>query len=822
MFPDTQYRTKIDLSGQWNYTIDGKTWGSISVPSAYDSPERIAFQREFTVTSDMLDAYTFELVAYGIDFQSEITMNGNFIGRHLGGYASFVLSIPQNTLQVGKDNVIRISVDNELTPKTTLPLRQQVGGWRTYGGIFRDLYILATPKLFIESADTKSELISDGKGGVKSARVQVHAGITDRRSAAGPSTGMTGFQLEMDDKLSGEMVGRSGIVQITPQQNKTISLDADVTVTSPKLWSPETPDLYILKCQIVHVENKEVSVIDEFVSDVGLRAIAWKDGRLSINNNPETVKGVVWQEDHTTFGSAMTYESLEHDVASMKALGANTVRFLYPPHPYMLNLCDRYGLLVMEEIPLVNVPAEILMKDYYQEMAFSYLKEMVERDKGHVSVLAWGIGDEFETTGEVSEYVNAARNLVKSLDDRSVYFATHLVQDPCFQYVDLIALNTYGADVKEMRELLRGCRKRYPEKPIIVARYGREVEPGNRNGYSDPLSMESQARYIVQCYDLFKEAKIAGGTIWSFNDWRTDRAALTSHSNDPYLHSTGIVGYDREKRTAYDVVRALFNDEKVQALPVGNYSSSAPIVFVITGFVALISLAFVYNGNRRFRDAVVRSMFRTYNFFADVRDQRILTYSHSLVLAAIVSVTLSTFLASLFSHYRESLLLDNVLSQILSDEMKEWLIRLVWHPMNFILVFSGIVLALLVLLSVLVEACSMMVRTRVYFYHAFSVTMWSMLPCIILIPVSMLAYRLMESDFYVLPIIALTAIILLWVLIRLLKGISIIYDIFAVKVYAIGVLVLILVGAAAYGYLDYTKATTVYLKYMMQSIKNSA
>ncbi len=161
MFIDTPTRTKIDLAGTWQYTLDGRAWNSIEVPSVYDSPAKVMFQRMFEMTSEMLDQYTFFLVAYGINYQSEITINGTFIGRHTGGYTSFVLPIPGNTLQVGGENVISIAVDNELTARTTLPLRQMVGGWKTYGGIFRDIYILGVPRMFINEAEVRVDFSSD-------------------------------------------------------------------------------------------------------------------------------------------------------------------------------------------------------------------------------------------------------------------------------------------------------------------------------------------------------------------------------------------------------------------------------------------------------------------------------------------------------------------------------------------------------------------------------------------------------------------------------------------------------------------------------------
>ncbi len=820
MFPDSPTRTKIDLTGTWQYSLDGKAWINVGIPSAYDFTGKVTFARTFEIKPALIDLYTFSLVCYGINHQAEITINGNFVGRHQGGYASFVIPIPANTIQIGSQNSIQVVVDNELTPTTTLPLRQQAGGWRTYGGIFRDIYILATPKLYIDDVSTTTDYILNNKN----AKIVVHGEITDRGSGLKSEPGtLLGFQVEAFDKLTGEAAGRSGVTPIRLDVNKSENVSAEVIISAPKLWSPspDTSSLYIFKCQIVKLVNKELTVLDEYSLDIGLRDTRWKDGRLYVNGKLTPLKGLLWHEDHATFASALTYEALERDIALIKTLGANLIRFQYPPHPYVLNLCDRYGLMVMEEIPLVGVPAGILSEDYYQEIAIAYIREMVTRDKNHIAILAWGIGDGFETSSPLSwNYVNDARNIIHSIDKRSVYFATNHMSDTCFGFVDIVALSYIGVEPKEFREVLKQMKSKYPGKPLIVARYGREVEPGNKNGYSDPLSMESQARTSMLLYEAIKDAKIAGGVLWSFNDWRTDRPSLTTHSQNPYLLAMGIVGHKREKRTAFDVTRALFNGEKVQALPIGTYSSSAPIIYVVAGLLSLIAFAFMYNGNRRFRDAVNRSMFRMYNFFADVRDQRILPYSHSIFLALIISVTWATLLSSVCTYYRDSVLFDNLLSQVMTDNVKEWFIQLVWSPSEFILVMSGIFFLKLFFISILVRLLSMMVRTHVYFYHSYAITMWSLLPYVILIPLVMVFYRLLESQFYTFPIFVFIGIVSVWVLLRLLRGVSIIYDVYPIKVYAIGLLMLVIITAALYGYADYTHSTSVYLKYMMQSSKS--
>ena len=816
LFPDSPTRTKVDLAGSWNYSFDGESWNTVEIPNAYTYNGTLTFQRKFEVTSDMIEKYAFSLVAYGINYQSEVTINGNFIGRHVGGYTSFVFRIPADVLQVGNENVIKIVVDNDLNPTSTLPLESLVGGLRSYGGIFRDIYLLATPKLSIEDVSVVSTLQPDRKA----ANIVVQAEISDRESGEKTESGsFIGVQCEVYDKLQGDLAGRSGIVPISPRAKKSISQKIDILLAAPKLWSPAAPDLYVLKCQIIRVVNKEIVLLDEYSVDIGIRSLEWKNGNLAINDSLIMLKGILWNEDHETFGSAMTYEIMERDIASIVTLGANLVRFRHPPHPYMLNLCDRYGLLVLEDVPVIHVPYEFLSKENYQDLVTSFAKEMVNRDRHHVSVLAWGIGDEFEIDQpNACEFINGLRNVIKALDKRYVYFTSSGINNQCYEYVDIIGLNSYGEESKQFREILNYYKERFTEKPVIVARYGTVVEPGNKNGYSDPSSMEYQSRYAVLFYNMMVETKIAGGIFWSYNDWYSDRPALTARSSDPYLCTMGIVNSSREKRTGFNYVRTLFKEEKVQALPVGNYSSHTPLIYVIAGFIVLITLAFLYNANRRFRDGVNRSLLRTYNFFADVRDQRILPISHSFFLAIVISVTWAIVFSSIFTHYRSNILLDNVISQFMPDALKERFIYLAWNPPEFILVFSGFCFLKLLLLVAFVRIFSMMVKTRVQLYNAFTITIWSMLPSIILIPVSMILLRLMETDMYVVPVFILLGIIILWIILRLLKGISIIYDVIPLKVYAVGFLLLLIVGAAFYSYIDYTHSASIHVEYLIKTM----
>lgn len=828
MFAQTSTRKKIDLAGNWQFTHDAKEWRGVQIPSAYDFTDNVIFQRKFEITGEMLDKYNFSLVCYGINYQAEIQINGNFVGRHIGGYSSFVLPIREKVLQVGKENAIKIEVNNELTVNTTLPLRHLVNGWRNYGGIFRDIYILATPKLSIGETVAKTEISSD----YKSVKLMVRSTIENHgftlSEAEISQKAFTAYTIEVYDKLTDALVGKSVLIPFSVLSRKTKDVNVDFQISNPKLWSPETPDLYIVKCSIVRVEGKEILPIDDFIFNYGIKEIRLKGNAILLNGTPLLLRGVMWHEDHPFFGSAMTYEALEKDVAIMKTAGVNFIRFLYPPHPYMLNLCDRYGIFAAEEIPFTQIPSAIFEKEFFTELAQNYAKEMVIRDRNHPSILAWGIGNEFEISeishSKSAQYIESIKNVIKSVDERPVYFAVQVsavgkeFYTPLYEKADILAVNTEAssdASISKLRQMLKNFQDAVPNKVIIVGRYGKEIEPDNRNGYSDPFSVEAQARYAWQAFDAIKDLKFAGSVLFSFNDWMSDRPSMVTPSRNPYLRTMGMVSYGRQRRVGFDVMRNVFNGEKVAALPIGNFSSSAPIIFVIAGLIVLISLAFFYNANRRFRENMNRALTRTYNFFADVRDQRIIPVSHSILFSLLIAITMAIILSSIFSHFRYNLLADNLMSYILPDGVKQWLVTLIWNPLIFIGYFSLIIFFKIIVLTLIVKFFSLFIRTKVYLYHAYSITVWSLLPLVLLIPLAMILFRIMDTAIYVLPSIGLVILFIAWSAFRLFKGISIIFDIVPFKVYSIGILIVITLCAALYGYLDYTYSSSLYFKFLL-------
>jgi hypothetical protein len=824
IFAESPTRTTLDLSGQWTYLRENGEAGVVRVPHAYDFDGRVTFERRFSLTSQQLDASQFHLVMFGASHSAEISINGDFAVAHNNGYTSFVQPIQANLLQVGDENLIRVSVSNHLDGRKTFPLRPAVWEARNYGGIQRDIFLLATPLVYVKNVVVSTE-VDDG-GGRASVKLQVLVEGPDPSvgNVKGIPPGKLTCVVELSDKISGQLVQTSAPVPLVRVADGWEPADAQLTVDAPKLWSPETPDLYVAKCTILDEIDDLSKVVDEYDLNLGICSLDVHNGDFSLNGKRFVIKGVVWYEDHPAWGNALTYEQMERDVVLMKNLGANAIRFaLHPPHPYMLNLCDRYGLMALVELPL-HAPGKILSEDTYYDLVSAALKEMVVRDRNHPSVLAWGLGDGFDVESDASHrFVESLVQQARGLDDRPLYYGVSFSQpDRCSDLVDFVAVSATSGDLKTFKANVDSWRSQHGDRPLVVLGLGTEVQNANKNGYSDPLSQQAQARFYLQRLDLLRSMDFDGAFVRAFNDWRGDRPALTVHAGDPYLHSMGLVSGEREKRIAFDAVRSVFQNEKFVALPAGSSTATAPIIYVLSGFVLLVGLAYLYNAGRRFRESLNRSLLNSYNFFADIRDQHVVTGLHTTLLGLIVSGSAAVVISSILLHFRESLFLDNVLSLVLvADWIKVLAIRLIWNPLQFVLLGGMLMFTGMLLVTLIVMVIRTLVKSRVFSYHAYTVVVWSAAPLIVLIPVGMILYRIMESSLYVEPAFILYGILHLWVFLRFLKGLSIVFDARPFKVYLIGLMVAVVILAGLFLYYDLAALAPTYLAFWYQTLMSN-
>ncbi len=788
-------RLRIDLNGEWSYAIEGGASGTVPVPSAYDFQGKVVFQRRLHLSEDVIAKYRFRFVGLGISQYADVTINNDLIAEHAGGYTAIDQPIPAHCLQSESENVIRVVVSNILDPRRTFPVQPYPAIGRNYGGITRDVYLLGIPETSIRDAVVGPE-IDERNGAV---RLQVRVTI-DRDNATVPEKSL-GCIAEVYDRVTGVIIGRSTVQTVEGGQGGSVQQTLVVPVQGLRAWSPDNPELYTVRCSLIPLHG-DPAPIDVYDVSWGLRDFSIQKGNFLVGGSRIVLKGVIWNEDHPAYGSALSFEQMEKDVALIKTLGANAIRFAgHPPHPYMLDLCDRYGLFALVDLPLSGVPGPIIGDTPFHELAANGLREMIQQNINHPSVICWGIGDGLDVSDPATrDGLSDLVALARSLDSRYLYSPTNLMTpDLCTGLMDIAAVKIHTTDVKAFRAELDAWKSANAGKPVIVAWFGSEVQEGNRKGSNDPFSQESQARFYLQRFDILKATNFDGGILSSFNDWQSARASLTVHSGDPWLESMGLVNGNREKRLAFEAVRAAMHGEKFAALPLGSYSNKAPIVYVLSGFAFLVGIVYLYNRNRRFHENLNRSLLSGYNFFADIRDQHGVAMTSTFLLGLGTAAGVGLMVSSLAFHFRENPVADRALSILLIlDPLKAAVVRVIWDPLLAIgLVAAGAFLGLFLLTGGIL-LLRMFFRQRISASQALAVSFWSTAPLLLFIPFGMIAYRVMDSTIYVLPISVFFVLMFVWAALRLIKGLAIVFDVRPARMYLLGFLFCLAVFAGFY------------------------
>ena len=816
----SDYRALIDLNGTWEYRVaDDENWRQVSVPSSYEGTYKLMFRRNFDVPRSLVAASVFQLHALSISYYCEISINGQFVGKH-AGQTSFSLKIAPGILKPGR-NTIEVLVHNYLDTHETIPLYEQLWDRINYGGIVHDIGIIAHQGVWVQESYVTTDVNGEGRSAGLRCRAFLNSGeITSLpRDTAGTSVtfGRTtvNYVAEVIDGMSGVVVASSEVQQVEVESDRLRDVRVDITVPAVRLWSVESPNLYVLRQRV----SRGGKVLDETVQHIGFRSMRMKEGRAQLNGNPMFIKAMTYMEDSPRHGRSLSIDELERDVLMMKNLGVNVVRLAAgTTHPVFMSLCNRYGILVLHDLPLHDAPETILAKDAIQSTAKNLLREMVARDFNHPSLIGVGVAQGVQDAGAVfSDYVSNVLGTSSQLENLLVY-ATFQSDIPHTlpEGLDFAGIDVMPLPDASVADLLTTLAERSTENdiPAVVTALSYPVQIGNYNGYSDPRSIDAQGQFYLRLYKLVNELGYAGITIHSFSDWAVSRPIMSVDRVYQYTATAGIVNRYRQKRIAYDVLKANINNEKPPVLVSGNYEVQHPVTFVVLGILVILLFAIVYNLFRRFRENVVRSFLRPYNFYADVRDQRMLSIFQTSMVGLLGSLSAALLFANLLYYWRMNILVEKAIAQFIHDAgLKQALNYASWNPMENVLVLTLAFFILLVLLSLLLRAVAFISRKKVLLFDAYSVSMWSVLPMIVLAPFGMILYRIMEIPFLE-PIALLTYIVFhVWVVSRILKGTAIVFDVRPLFFYLGGYVLLGAVLAVWLFTLDGEYEIFAYLRY---------
>lgn len=814
----TESRKLINLNGQWNISSpDEKVDPVVQVPFCYDFRGRMNCSRSFGIEFDNPDSYNFLLFCDGVNYQCEITINGRFVVKHEGGFTQFSSIIPPGTIKQS-DNTIEVKVDNRLDHSRTLPVKGIGNLPKNYGGIYRDIYIIAVPKSYIKNVSCSSEIDINFSADLKNT---ITISATDLSAIRGN-----------DDKkqftVKTEILDSAGIVKgSSPESpfiiadNSTVQAENKFNLSNPIFWSPDNPYVYTLRVTISFGQ----SVIDVYKCDYGFYELSEKTNLFIMNRNEIKFKGVNYVEEFPLCGISTNYSELEKDVKNIKSLGCNVIKVLgRPASPYLINLCNRYGLLIFEELPVYDVPPGILSSEYFISLAENQLTEMVQTHRNNPCIVAYGLGNDLDVTSEKTHtYMSKLSDMCKKLDTRIRYYSTKIVEnDICRDLVDMTGINFYDSDLKLLKDIVSDSKIK--KEKIFVSNYGKVINPSNNSGYSDPTSIESQSKYIVDFYKIAKNSFLLGSFFQSYADWNSDSPNLKGFDNENrFIKTTGLFSFFREMRSSATILRKNFNEEDLPNLNIGTYSRQAPILFVFIGIIFFIIFIYLTNSVRRFRENVSRALFRPFIFYSDVREQHLIGPFQNLLLAVILAVGNGLFFANILYFWKDSMSFDMMLSLFLSsDEAKILADGLILNPLKLTLILSAIVFVKIFLISVVVWLFSLTIKYRIGFNNIYTITVWGFLPTILLLVAGTFYIRaLYENPDFVIIGLSVAAFLYLLTYYRILKGTYIIFDTFFLKSYTYGVATLILVLGTLYYYMNSSRNITDYFYLVISFLKNS-
>lgn len=370
-------------------------------------------------------------------------------------------------------------------------------------GLHRDVMLIAEPALHLQDVFFKTELSANLRKA--SIRVACKIGL--------PSSAQPLCELEAQlfdpsgqavfaEPLRADNSKRPWHKYFELTQDEAIELVGEVK--SPKLWSAETPHLYRLV-----VSLRTPNDAQHVGYNVGFRHVQVHERQLLVNGKAVMIKGVNRHDHSDTSGKAVSRELMELDIKTMKQFNINAVRCShYPNDPYLLDLCDRYGMYVIDEANIECHAYRPLCNDHrYTSTFIERVRNMVERDKNHPSVIIWSLGNEsgYGTNHEAAaawmrsadparllHYEGAVSHSVGQDygDGRSV---TDLI---CPMYPEITTIVDWARE---------GWKKSNDPRPIILCEYSHAM--GNSNGSLHDYWAAFEAHHGLQ-----------GGFIWEWID----------------------------------------------------------------------------------------------------------------------------------------------------------------------------------------------------------------------------------------------------------------------------------------------------------------
>jgi beta-galactosidase len=818
-FDITDTRDVISLNGNWKvYPADDdkKEKVSVRIPSIFEGKGEFVFEKSFPLSNDQLNNHKISLNFFGLNYSADISVNKVIIYRHPGGEFPFTVSLPRDILKSDKDNIISVKLSYKLDSQNTIPLKQRFLFPQNFGGVFRDVYLHLTPNVSISDFYYKTEIdLKSSKAVISLRSVIDNKEFKKVNDSLGTQSNFT-LRTQIfypDGKTSLSSGSSSGFSDnnFVLKQNKQIEIKNSLTISSPTLWSPENPASYVIRLELWRGEQ----LIDRHDQSVALFKLESSQDNFSLNGKEFNLYGVAYTPSFYQYGSLTSFERMESDLEKIKQAGFNSVRFSKSlPNPYYLRLCEQIGLLAFVELPIANLPEGLAGSQNFVVRSKNYLSSLLKAYENFSAIGGIGFGSSYlfnsdahrALLSDLATQVKKSRNILTYAS----FFDLEYQQINDLDIFGIEFLNQAPADKQsEIENLITNVGK----GKLFIGEATYTVNIGQTDGYVNKYSYEAQAKFFDDIFSFYESNTLTGFFANTMYDLRGDYPSIISGYKDENIYNIGLVSEDRsQERLAYKVLSARMRNTEKVTIPIGSDKDDAPMIFIITGLVLALLMGVLVNSGRKFREDASRALLRPYNFFADVRDQRIISAYHSLFLALIVALVSALIFANLFYYIKNNVLVEKILLAFGSPGLISGISYLAWNPVNALIWLFVLTVIVMILLTIIITASSFFVRTKVYLSSVFFTVVWALLPVVLLIPVGIVLYRLLNSGAGNIYMYVFLIAFVIWLLYRLLKGISVIFDVNAGGIYFYGLLSILILKIIFFLYFEVNNSVFQYLK----------
>jgi beta-galactosidase len=561
---------------------DDSKWKTINLPHTWNAKDPfdddetsrrgISWYRKKIMLDNKLKGKKLYIHFEGVGQVADVYVNGVFAGQHKGGYTAFTFDITNLVKLNDKpiENLIAVQVNNaqnDFLPPLSI-------GYASYGGIYRDVWLIATDQLHFNLDDHGAKGVYIATPSVTATKASVSVKSTVVNDA--PLNKKFELIHTIFDAKHQQVATLRKELEVAPNSSLTSELTS--TISEPKLWSPDTPYLYQVKTQIL----TEGKVIDEVINPLGLRWFSFDPNTgFSLNGKKLILKGTNRHQDFKDKGDALSNEDHYRDMKLIKDMGCNFLRLAhYPQAPEVLNLADQLGLLIWEEIPLVNYMNPV---PEFFENSKQMIKEMVRQNYNHPSVIIWGSMNEVLLWSDKAERIQVQENrrylekvklyaqqldsTVKAEDPwRKSTMAMHMSDDyDKYKLSDIPGLASYNiyngwysGNADEFKPAIDAKHQANPKQVLFISEYGAESD--NRVNTERPVRFDFTGQYQRLFHESYllqiqKMPYLAGTAIWNQFDFSQPNVGGVSNN----MNQKGMITWDRKPKDVYFMYKANWN-----------------------------------------------------------------------------------------------------------------------------------------------------------------------------------------------------------------------------------------------------------------------